>query len=101
MPCPQPGHQRRVLTRRVADGFQRDGGSAQGSVCRRSGILGQELPRETETSGGGDSRKRDRLNQGVIPSGGGVVRNMRAPPDGNLVMAWSGRNRVVVQLHST
>lgn len=27
--------------------------------------FGQELPRETETSGGGDSRKRDRLNQGV------------------------------------
>src|SRR5206468_11199616 len=41
---------------------------SKGSVCRRSGIFGQELPRETETSGGGDSRKRDGLDQGVIPS---------------------------------
>src|SRR2546426_9330107 len=65
MPCTQPGNQRRVLTRGVADGFQRDGGSAQRSVSRRSGIFGQELPRETETSGGGDSRKRDGLDQGV------------------------------------
>ena len=74
---------------------------SKGSVCRRSGIFGQELPRETETSGGGDSRKRDGLNQGVIPSGGGVVRNMMATPDGNLVMACSGRNRVaLVQLNS-
>lgn len=32
----------------------------------------------------------------VIPSGGGVVRNMMATRDGNLVMACSGRNRVAL-----
>jgi len=32
----------------------------------------------------------------AIPSGGGVVRNMMATRDGNLVMACSGRNRVAL-----
>ena len=32
----------------------------------------------------------------VIPSGGGVVRNMMATPDGNLVLACSGVNRVAL-----
>ena len=32
----------------------------------------------------------------VIPSGGGVVRNMMATRDGNLVLACSGRNRVAL-----
>jgi len=32
----------------------------------------------------------------VIPAGGGVVRNMMARPDGNLVMAESGLNRVAL-----
>jgi virginiamycin B lyase len=32
----------------------------------------------------------------VIPSGGGVVRNMMVTLDGNLVMACSGVNRVAL-----
>ncbi len=32
----------------------------------------------------------------AIPSGGGVVRNMMATPDGNLVLALSGVNRVAL-----
>jgi len=32
----------------------------------------------------------------AIPSGGGVVRNMMATPDGNLVLACSGVNRVAL-----
>jgi virginiamycin B lyase len=32
----------------------------------------------------------------VIPSGGGIVRNMMATRDGNLVLACSGRNRVAL-----
>ena len=32
----------------------------------------------------------------VIPSGGGVVRNMMATPDGDLVLACSGVNRIAV-----
>ncbi len=32
----------------------------------------------------------------TIPSGGGVVRNMMATPDGNLVLACSGVNRVAL-----
>ena len=32
----------------------------------------------------------------VIPSGGGVVRNMMPTSDGNLVMALSGVNRVAL-----
>ena len=32
----------------------------------------------------------------VIPSGGGVVRNMMATPEGNLVLACSGVNRVAL-----
>ena len=35
-----------------------------------------------------------------IPSGGGVVRNMMATPDGNLVLACSGVNQVdLVEVH--
>lgn len=35
-----------------------------------------------------------------IPSGGGVVRNMMPTPDGNLVLACSGVNRIaLVQIH--
>jgi len=45
--------------------------------------------------------KTEKFQTWVIPSGGGVVRNMMATPDGNLVMACSGRNRVaLVQLNS-
>jgi virginiamycin B lyase len=32
----------------------------------------------------------------LIPSGGGVVRNMMATPDGNLALAESGVNRVAL-----
>ena len=32
----------------------------------------------------------------LIPSGGGVIRNMMATPDGNLVLACSGVNRVAL-----
>jgi virginiamycin B lyase len=32
----------------------------------------------------------------TIPSGGGVVRNMAATPDGDLYLACSGKNRVAI-----
>jgi virginiamycin B lyase len=36
----------------------------------------------------------------TIPSGGGVVRHMMATPNGNLVLALSGVNRVaLVEIH--
>ena len=38
----------------------------------------------------------ERFQTWVIPSGGGVVRNMMATSDGNLVLACSGVNRVAV-----
>ena len=40
--------------------------------------------------------KTEKFQTWVIPSGGGVVRNMMATRDGNLVMACSGRNRVAL-----
>ena len=46
-----------------------------------------------------------RLNPGTesfstwaIPSGGGVVRNMVATPEGNLYLACSGQNRLAIVL---
>ena len=38
--------------------------------------------------------KAEKFQTTAIPPGGGVVRNMMATADGNLVMACSGRNRV-------
>jgi len=40
--------------------------------------------------------KAEKFQTWTIPSGGGVVRNMMATRDGNLVMACSGRNRVAL-----
>ena len=41
-----------------------------------------------------------RFQTWVIPSGGGVVRNMMATADGNLVLACSAMNRVaLVEIH--
>jgi virginiamycin B lyase len=40
--------------------------------------------------------KTEKFQTWVIPSGGGVVRNMMATKEGNLVMACSGRNRVAL-----
>jgi virginiamycin B lyase len=40
--------------------------------------------------------KTEKFQTWLIPSGGGVVRNMMATRDGNLVMACSGRNRVAL-----
>ena len=40
--------------------------------------------------------KTEKFQTWVIPSGGGVVRNMMATHDGKLVLACSGRNRVAV-----
>ena len=40
--------------------------------------------------------KTEKVQTWVIPSGGGVVRNMMATRDGNLVMACSGVNRVAL-----
>jgi virginiamycin B lyase len=40
--------------------------------------------------------KTEKFQTWVIPSGGGVVRNMMTTADGNLVMACSGRNRVAL-----
>ena len=37
-----------------------------------------------------------RFQTWVIPSGGGVVRNMMATADGNLVLACSGVNRIAL-----
>ncbi len=36
----------------------------------------------------------EKFQSWIIPGGGGVVRNMKTTPDGNLVMAESGVNRV-------
>ena len=38
--------------------------------------------------------KTEKFQTWIIPSGGGVVRNMMATADGDLVLACSGRNRV-------
>jgi len=38
--------------------------------------------------------KAEKFQSWIIPSGGGVVRNMMATKDGDLVMAESGVNRV-------
>ena len=38
--------------------------------------------------------KSEKFQSWAIPGGGGVVRNMKATPDGNLVMAESGVNKV-------
>jgi virginiamycin B lyase len=40
--------------------------------------------------------KTDKFQTWAIPSGGGVVRNMMATKEGNLVLACSGRNRVAL-----
>jgi len=40
--------------------------------------------------------KTEKFQTWIIPSGGGVVRNMMTTADGNLVMACSGRNRVAL-----
>jgi virginiamycin B lyase len=40
--------------------------------------------------------KTEKFQTWTIPSGGGVVRNMMATRDGNIVMACSGRNRVAL-----
>ena len=38
--------------------------------------------------------KTEKFQSWIIPGGGGVVRNMKSTPDGNLVMAESGVNKV-------
>jgi len=44
--------------------------------------------------------KTEKFQTWIIPSGGGVVRNMMATPEGNLVLACSGVNRVaLVEVH--
>jgi len=40
--------------------------------------------------------KTEKIQSWIIPSGGGVVRNMMPTKDGNLVMAESGVNRVAL-----
>jgi virginiamycin B lyase len=40
--------------------------------------------------------KTETFQTWVIPSGGGVVRNMMATRDGNLVLACSGVNRIAL-----
>ena len=40
--------------------------------------------------------KSETFSTKVIPSGGGVVRNMVATPDGRLYLACSGVNKVAV-----
>lgn len=40
--------------------------------------------------------KTEKFQTWVIPSGGGVVRNMMAAANGNLVLANSGVNRVAL-----
>jgi virginiamycin B lyase len=38
--------------------------------------------------------KTEKFQSWIIPGGGGVVRNMKSTPDGNLVMAESGVNKI-------
>jgi virginiamycin B lyase len=40
--------------------------------------------------------RTEKFQTWIIPSGGGVVRNMMATPEGNLVLACSGVNRVAL-----
>jgi virginiamycin B lyase len=40
--------------------------------------------------------KTEKFQSWTIPGGGGVVRNMKSTPDGNLVMAESGVNKVAL-----
>jgi virginiamycin B lyase len=40
--------------------------------------------------------KMEKFQTWIIPSGGGVVRHMMATPEGNLVLACSGVNRVAL-----
>jgi virginiamycin B lyase len=40
--------------------------------------------------------RTEKFQTWAIPSGGGVIRNMMATADGNLVLACSGRNRVAL-----
>jgi virginiamycin B lyase len=40
--------------------------------------------------------KTERFGVAPIPSGGGVVRNMVATPDGRLFLACSGTNRIAI-----
>jgi virginiamycin B lyase len=40
--------------------------------------------------------KTEKFQTWIIPSGGGVVRNMMATPEGNLVLACSAKNRVAL-----
>ena len=40
--------------------------------------------------------KTEKFQTWIIPSGGGVVRNMMATPEGNLVLACSAVNRVAL-----
>ena len=40
--------------------------------------------------------KTEKFQSWIIPSGGGVVRNMSVTKDGNLAMAESGVNRVAL-----
>jgi streptogramin lyase len=40
--------------------------------------------------------KSEAFSKETIPSGGGVVRNMVATPDGHLYLACSGVNKVAV-----
>ena len=42
--------------------------------------------------------KSEKFQSWAIPGGGGVVRNMKATPDGNLVMAERGVNKVALVL---
>ncbi|MGQ0704239.1 MAG: virginiamycin B lyase family protein, partial [Gemmatimonadales bacterium] len=64
--------------------------AAVGSVIwySESGVRPNTLVRfDTQTEG---------FQTWAIPSGGGVVRNMMATPEGNLVLACSGVNRVAL-----
>jgi virginiamycin B lyase len=40
--------------------------------------------------------KTESFSSWPIPSGGGVVRNMAATPEGNLYLACSGKNKVAI-----
>jgi virginiamycin B lyase len=40
--------------------------------------------------------KTEKFQTWTIPSGGGIVRHMMATPNGNLVLALSGVNRVAL-----
>jgi len=65
-----------------------------GDTLRRCAMIGS-LPTDTACGWGCSSVGKTHCTR-LVPSGGGVVRNMSMTKDGNLAMAESGVNRVAL-----